>query len=50
MYNYDDRHFITEPDLDFSDFDITVYNTVRMAVRKGYLEERNVTAKEEPVL
>lgn len=49
MYNYDDRHFITEPDLDFSNFDITVYNTVRVAVRKGYLEERDVTAKEEPV-
>ena len=39
MYNYDDRHFISEPDLDFSDFDITVYNTVRVGVRKGYLEE-----------
>ena len=40
MYNFDDRHFIYEPDIDFSDFDITIYNTVRMAIRKGYLEEQ----------
>lgn len=50
MYNYDDRHFITEPDLDFSDFDITVYNSVRMAVRKGYLDERDISEKAQPIL
>ena len=50
MYNFNDRHFITEPDIDFGDFDINVYNTVRVAVRKGYLEERDVTVTTEPVL
>lgn len=34
MYNFNDRHFVYEPDIDFSDFEITEYNTMRVAIRK----------------
>lgn len=33
-YNYNDRHFVSEPDLDLSNYDITIFNTMRMAVKK----------------
>lgn len=33
-YNDKDRHFVEEADIDFSEFEITDYNTMRIAVRK----------------
>ena len=33
-YNFNDRHFVEEPDIDFSDFEFYEYNTMRVAVRK----------------
>ncbi len=33
-YNDSDRHFIEEVDIDFSEFEVTEYNTMRVAVRK----------------
>ena len=33
-YNYNDRHFVKEPDIDFSEFEIHEFNTMRIAVRK----------------
>ena len=34
MYNEKDRHYLYEQDLDLSDFEVTEYNTVCVAVRK----------------
>ena len=34
MYNYNDRHFIEEPDIDLTDFEIREYGTMRLAVRR----------------
>lgn len=33
-YNFNDRHFYEEPDIDFSDFEFMEFNTMRIAVRK----------------